>query len=69
MLVAGVVFAGMYVVEAVIATRGEADQSPLFWYLPILFLGIAGISLGAHLLIAGRKSLYTDDQGSTTGDR
>ena len=57
MIIVGVVFAGMYVVDGVIATRGETDQSPVFWYLPILFLGLAAIILGARLLIWGRKSL------------
>lgn len=59
--VVGLVFTGMYVVDGVIATRGEADQSPVFWYLPILFLGLAGMGLGARLLYWGRKSLAPDD--------
>ena len=29
-----------YIHGAVIAPRGQPDQSLLFWYLPILFLGI-----------------------------
>lgn len=60
--VTGLVFTGMYVVEGVIATRGQADQSLLFWYLPILFLGLAGMGLGARLLYWGRKSLAPDEE-------
>jgi len=56
----GIVFVGMYIVDGVIATRGAADQSPVFWYLPILFLGLAGMVLGAQLLLWGRKSLKSD---------
>lgn len=35
-----------YFLEAVIARVGEPDQSLLFWYLPLLFIGIMGLSLG-----------------------
>ena len=33
----------MYVYGAVITRWGEADQSLLFWHLPILFFGIFSI--------------------------
>ena len=36
----------MYVYEAIIVRVGEPDQSLLFWYLPILFLGILGMVIG-----------------------
>jgi len=35
-----------YFLEAVIARVGEPDQSLLFWYLPLLFIGIIGLILG-----------------------
>ncbi len=43
--VSGAVFIGMYIWGAVISRLGEADQSLVFWYLPILFIG-AGAVLG-----------------------
>ena len=49
----GVVFVVAYISEAVIARLGEPDQSLLFWYLPILFMGIAGIGLGTGAGILG----------------
>ena len=35
-----------YFLEAVVARLGDPDQSLLFWYLPILFLGLAGLAVG-----------------------
>ena len=47
--VLGGIFVGMYFWEAVISRRGEPDQSLIFWYLPILFIGtiaaVAGLSI------------------------
>ncbi|MEE8446227.1 MAG: hypothetical protein V3S52_01100 [Gemmatimonadota bacterium] len=37
---------GAYFLEAVVARFGDPDQSLLFWYLPILFLGLAGLAIG-----------------------
>lgn len=37
---------GAYFLEAVVARSGDPDQSLLFWYLPILFLGLAGLAIG-----------------------
>ncbi len=48
-VVAALVRAGLvaaYFLEAVVARRGNPDQSLLFWYLPILFLGLAGLAVG-----------------------
>jgi len=62
---AGIGFAGMYVFEAVIARIGEADQSLLFWYLPILFIGIFGITVGLGIsawgIIQLKKHRHTND--------
>ena len=49
---AGLVFG--YVQTAVIARWGDPDQSLLFWYLPILFIGLAGLALG---VVCGRWGL------------
>jgi len=53
----GFVFAGMYIFEAVIARMGEADQSLLFWYLPILFIGIFGVAVGLGIIAWGISQL------------
>ena len=36
---------------AIIERLGDPDQSLLFWYLPILFIGLAGMGLGTGLSI------------------
>lgn len=54
----------MYVREAVISRIGEPDQSPLFWYLPILFPGIAAAGGGISLLVFGLRAI-----GTTKGER
>ena len=50
---AGVVFIAMYISEAILTRLGDPDQSLIFWYLPILFIGIAGIILGLGAGILG----------------
>ena len=42
----GLAFIAMYVYGAIIDRWGEADQSLLFWHLPILFIGIFSIAVG-----------------------
>lgn len=42
----GAGFIMLYVTEGIIARIGEADQSLLFWYLPILFIGIVALLFG-----------------------
>jgi len=49
----GVVFVFMYVWEAIVSRLGEPDQSLLFWYLPILFLGLIASVAGLRLLLRG----------------
>ena len=48
-----------YIMEAYIARIGEPDQSLLFWYLPLLFVGliafITGLSTGIWGFIRLRK--------------
>ena len=48
---AGVIFVLMYVWEAIVSRFGEPDQSLLFWYLPILFLGLIASAGGLLLLL------------------
>lgn len=52
----GVVFAAMYVFEAIIKRIGDPDQSLVFWYLPILLLGVFCIVIGIRLLAWGGQS-------------
>ena len=63
-LVLGVVafFVGMamvvaYFLDAVIAGWGKPDQSLLFWYLPILFIGIAAVVVGLVAILWGLRHL------------
>ena len=49
----GVLLVAGYVQEAVIARIGEPDQSPLFWYLPFLLMGLFVFTLGASLAVWG----------------
>jgi hypothetical protein len=49
----GGVFVAMYVWEAIISRLGDPDQSLVFWYLPILFLGLILSAAGLRLLFGG----------------
>ena len=42
-----------YIHGAVIAPRGQPDQSLLFWYLPILFLGVIALLIGVAAVVWG----------------
>lgn len=63
-LVAGIVIGiigiglmGVYVFSAVIANVGKPDQSLLFWYLPILFIGVFGLIVGTSISMLSFLSL------------
>jgi hypothetical protein len=49
----GLAMVAAYFLEAVVARSGEPDQSLLFWYLPILFIGLVGTALGIVASIWG----------------
>ncbi len=49
----GLFLAGSYVFSAVIERIGEPDQSLLFWYLPLLLVGIMALIMGAALGVIG----------------
>ncbi len=53
----GMALVAGYVSEAVVARLGQANQSLLFWYLPILFLGIGGIAVGLGLGLWGVRGI------------
>lgn len=61
----GLAFAIMYVLEAIVARLGEPDQSLLFWYLPILFIGLTGIIIGVGIGIWGAIRLSKIQQQAT----
>jgi len=46
MAFSGAALAVMYILEAMVARAGEADQSLLFWYLPILLIGLMSMGIG-----------------------
>lgn len=54
---AGIGFICMYVREAVIMRSGDPDQSLLFWYLPVLFIGIFSLTGGIALLTLTKRKL------------
>lgn len=62
MTITGAVFVVIYVIEAIVARAGEPDQSLIFWYLPVLFLGligmVIGIGVGVWGFIRSRKIRY-----------
>lgn len=55
--VAGTAFVLMYFWHAIVARIGEPDQSLIFWYLPVLFIGLAGCGAGLALYRWGAKRL------------
>ena len=63
----GAVLIVTYVLEAVVARTDEADQSLLFWYLPILFFGIVGLVTGLSGVIWGLCRLKKVNQENGNG--
>ena len=49
----GAAFVVMYILEAIVARAGEPDQSLLFWYLPIVFMGLIGMVIGLGVCVWG----------------
>ena len=60
-ILSGLYFTGMYVWGAVISRVGEADQSLVFWYLPLLFIGLMAILVGALILWHGIRESRNKD--------
>jgi hypothetical protein len=44
---------GLYASEAIITRIGDPDQSLIFWYLPILFIGLIVLAIGLGLGVWG----------------
>jgi len=62
----GIGFAVMYIWEAIVTRLGDPDQSLLFWYLPILFMGLTGIIVGVGIGLWGSVRLKQLRQQDTT---
>jgi len=60
----GLALTGSYFWWAVIERWGEADQSLLFWYLPFLLFGLAGVTCGSTACAWGLSRLRGRDRGS-----
>lgn len=46
-----------YIMEAYVARRGDPDQSLLFWYLPLLFIGFIAFVTGLSASVWGFSRL------------
>lgn len=57
LFVPGIFFSALYISEAVLKKWGDADQSLVFWYLPLLFTGLGAILSGVLLSVWGCKRL------------
>jgi len=58
----GGLFVAAYILEAIVKRAGEPDQSLLFWYLPLLFMGLIGLIIGIVSNIWGVTSLKKINQ-------
>ncbi len=56
-LAAGLSLIAIYAVDAVVTRVGEPDQSRVFWYLPLLFVGIMGTATGGFVVLLSRQWL------------
>jgi hypothetical protein len=63
-VLAGVGLIGSYVWWAVIARWGAGDQSLLFWYLPFLLFGLAGVVYGSTAGAWGLRRLRSKNRGT-----
>lgn len=60
----GIAFVALYILEAIVNKLGEPDQSLLYWYLPILFLGVFGLLLGSGSVTWGVVGLRHAHHGA-----
>lgn len=59
----GLLLIAAYVIKAVLERAGEPDQSLLFWYFPLVLLGVAALKLGAAFSIWGFINLRKKRNG------
>lgn len=62
LMVVGILFAAMYVIEAIVKRIGEPDQSLVFWYIPILLIGVGGFVVGILSFLWGLRNLRRTKQ-------
>jgi ABC-type Na+ efflux pump permease subunit len=62
LMVVGILFAAMYVIEAIVKRIGESDQSLVFWYIPILLIGVGGFIVGILSFLWGLRNLRRTKQ-------
>ena len=60
--ITGLMFIILFIVKAIVERIGEADQSLLFWYLPVLIIGIIVAIPGAGFFIWGFKNLRRKEE-------
>jgi uncharacterized membrane protein len=60
----GTAFVAMYFWEAIITKIGDSDQSLMFWYLPFMFIGLAGILAGLALLTWGMNRMRNSQKNN-----
>jgi hypothetical protein len=58
----GLILITAYIINAYYERIGDPDQSLLFWYLPILFLGIIILGFGLWLAIREFAKLTKSDK-------
>ena len=64
MTMAGIIFIAMYLVQAIFMRVGNPDQSLMFWYLPILCIGIISLLIGIPVLGLGIFRIRSQFRGN-----
>ena len=57
LIIIGAVLITGYIIEAYVERIGEPDQSLLFWYLPLLIVGLIAFGIGLSTSIWGFNRL------------
>jgi hypothetical protein len=60
----GIFFTALYLIEAIFMRVGNPDQSLMFWYLPILFIGIISLVIGIPVLGLGIFRIRSQFRGN-----
>ena len=60
----GIIFTALYLFEAIFMRIGNPDQSLMFWYLPILFIGIISLIIGILMLGLGIFRIRSQFRGN-----
>jgi len=60
----GLGLVGSYLIEGVFKRLGEADQSLLFWYLPLLMIGVSCLLIGGIATFWGIRQVRNSGKRS-----